>query len=134
MASVHEDFPTEEQPSFMGKNLDAMDINKEMFPVYGEKCLSRRAVHNWVEKFSQGRSKLADDARPGAEVSETTVERLLCCGFQRTGKAMGQAYQCLWRIRREINVFPQVRMSYVLCVISILDLFTNSPLYIIVSE
>jgi hypothetical protein len=29
--------------------------------VYGGKCLLRKAVHNWVEKFSQGRSKVADD-------------------------------------------------------------------------
>jgi hypothetical protein len=42
---------------------------------------SRKAVHNWVEKFSQGRSKVADDARPGAEVAETTVKRLLDGGF-----------------------------------------------------
>jgi hypothetical protein len=34
---------------------------KEMFPLYGGKCLSRKAVHNWVEKFSQGRSKVSDD-------------------------------------------------------------------------
>jgi hypothetical protein len=36
---------------------------------------------------SQGRSKVADDARPGAEVVETTVKkkRLRCCGFRRTG-------------------------------------------------
>jgi hypothetical protein len=32
-----------------------------MFPVYGVKCLSRKAVHNWVEKLSEGRSKVADD-------------------------------------------------------------------------
>jgi hypothetical protein len=32
-----------------------------MLPVYGGKVLSRKAVHNWVEKFSQGRSKVADD-------------------------------------------------------------------------
>jgi hypothetical protein len=25
-----------------------------------------------------------------AEVAETTVKRLLCCGFRRTGKATGQ--------------------------------------------
>jgi hypothetical protein len=25
--------------------------------------LSRKAVHSWVEKFTQGRSKVADDAR-----------------------------------------------------------------------
>jgi hypothetical protein len=27
------------------------DINKEMFPVYGGKCLSRKAVHKWIEKL-----------------------------------------------------------------------------------
>jgi hypothetical protein len=32
------------------KRLNARDIHKEMFPVYGGKCLSRKAVHNWVEK------------------------------------------------------------------------------------
>jgi hypothetical protein len=35
----------------------------------------------------------------------------LCCGFRRTGKAMGQAYQCWWRICREINVFVS-RLEY----------------------
>jgi hypothetical protein len=43
------------------KRLNTKDINKEMFQVYGGKCLSRKAVHNWAEKFSQGRSKVADD-------------------------------------------------------------------------
>jgi hypothetical protein len=43
------------------KGLNAKDINKEMFPVYGGKCLSGKAVHNWVDKFSQGRSEFADD-------------------------------------------------------------------------
>jgi hypothetical protein len=87
-----------------------------MFPVYGGKCLSRKAVHSWVEKFSQGRSEVADDARPGVEVAETTVKRLLCCGFRRTGKAIGHVYQCWWRICREINVFPtfEYHMFYVL--------------------
>jgi hypothetical protein len=32
-----------------------------MFPAYGGKCLSRKAIHNWVEKFTQGCSKVADD-------------------------------------------------------------------------
>jgi hypothetical protein len=71
------------------KGLNAKEIQKEMFAVYGGKCWSRKAVHSWVEKFSQGLSKVADDARPGAEVAETTVKILLCCGFRRTGKAMG---------------------------------------------
>jgi hypothetical protein len=67
-----------------------------MFRVYSGKCLSRKAVHNWAEKLSQERSKVADDARPGAEVAEATVKRLLCCGFRRIGTAIGQVYQC-WR-------------------------------------
>jgi hypothetical protein len=31
------------------------DVHKETFPVYGGKCLSRKAVHNLVEK------RFADD-------------------------------------------------------------------------
>jgi hypothetical protein len=43
------------------KGLNSKDIHKEIFPVYGGKCLSRKAVHDWVGKFFQGRSKVADD-------------------------------------------------------------------------
>jgi hypothetical protein len=49
-------------------------------------------------------------------VAETTVKRLLCCGFRRTGKAKGQLYQCWWRISREINIFTRFE-------------FTDSPTY-----
>jgi hypothetical protein len=62
------------------KELNAKDIHKEMFPVYDGKCLSCKAVHNWVAKFSQRLSKVADDARPGAEAAETRVKRL-AAGF-----------------------------------------------------
>jgi hypothetical protein len=44
------------------KGLNAKDFHKEILPVYGGKCLSRKSVHNWVEKFTQGRSKVGDDA------------------------------------------------------------------------
>jgi hypothetical protein len=37
---------------FVGKRLAAKNINKEMLPVYGGKCLSRKAVHKEVEKLS----------------------------------------------------------------------------------
>jgi hypothetical protein len=50
-----------------------------MFPVYGGKCLSHKAIQSWVEKFFQGRSKIADDARPGRPVeiaTEATVQRV----------------------------------------------------------
>jgi hypothetical protein len=63
------------------KGLNKNDIHKKMFPVYGGKRLSRKAVHNLVEKFYQGRSKVAVDSRRSAEVSETTVKRLLSVGF-----------------------------------------------------
>jgi transposase len=61
------------------KGLNAKDIHKEMLPVYGGKCMSRKAVHKWVEKFSQGRSKFSDDARLGRPVeiaTEATVQRV----------------------------------------------------------
>jgi hypothetical protein len=71
IATVFEDYTTEEQHSVVrllcAKGLDAKDIHKEIFPVYDGKFLLRKAVHNLVEKFSQGRSKVADDARPGAK-------------------------------------------------------------------
>jgi hypothetical protein len=86
------------------KLINAKDIHKEIFPVYGGKCLLRKAFHNWIEKLSQGRSKVADYSR-SSEVAETTVKRLLRCWFRRTGKAMGQVYQCRRKIYQEINVF-----------------------------
>jgi hypothetical protein len=65
----------------LGKGLNVKNIHEEIFLVYGVKCLSRKAVHNWVGKFSQGRSKIVDEARAGAEVAETRFKRLPCCGF-----------------------------------------------------
>jgi hypothetical protein len=62
VATVLEVCNTEEQRSgcvFCGQN-DPMQriFIMQCFPVYGGKCLSRKAAHNWVEKFSQGRSKV----------------------------------------------------------------------------
>jgi hypothetical protein len=66
MATVLEECTTEEQRSdvcfLWSQGLNAKDIHKEMFPVYGGKCLSHKALHNSVEKFSQRRLKAADDA------------------------------------------------------------------------
>jgi hypothetical protein len=65
MVTVLEERTTEEQISVVrllwAKGLNVKDIHEEMFPVYGGTCLSPKAVHNWVEKFSQGRSKVAYD-------------------------------------------------------------------------
>jgi hypothetical protein len=82
-----------------------------MFSVYGGKCLSRKAVHNWAANVSLMMYRLQWRCRSGWD----TVKRLLCCGFRRTGKAMGQVYLCWWRICREINVFRfEYHMFYVL--------------------
>jgi predicted transcriptional regulator len=82
LATVLQGYTIEEQRSvtdlLWAKRLTVRDIYKEIFYVYGGKCLSRKTVHNWIEKLSQGRSEVADDARPGAEVAETTVKTLLC--------------------------------------------------------
>jgi uncharacterized metal-binding protein len=49
-----------------------------MFPVYNRNCLSDKAVHNWVEKFSHRHSKV-EDARSGHSVqiaTKATVQRV----------------------------------------------------------
>jgi hypothetical protein len=52
MATVLDGCTNEEQLSverfLWAKGLGAKDIEKEMFPVHGGKCLSRKAVHSWV--------------------------------------------------------------------------------------
>jgi hypothetical protein len=80
------------------KGLNAKDIHKEMllFTV-GSVCrVVKRFTAVW-QTFRWWRRGL----NGGGEVAET-----LCCGFRLTGKAMGQVYQCWWRVCREINVFP----------------------------
>ena len=47
------------------KDMAAKDIRKEMLPMYGEHCLSRQAVHNWVQKLSGGRTSIEDEHRVG---------------------------------------------------------------------
>jgi hypothetical protein len=56
-ATVLKEYITEEQRFALrflwAKGLNAKDFHKEMFPVYGGKCLSHKAVHNWVEKLGK---------------------------------------------------------------------------------
>jgi hypothetical protein len=97
------------------KGPDAKDILKQMFSIYGGDCLSRKAVDNWVENFSKDvrKSRMMPDQ---VQKWLRQQSKLLCCGFRRIGKAMGQVYQCLWRICREMNVFSsfEYHMFYVL--------------------
>jgi hypothetical protein len=86
------------------------------FVVYGGKCVLRKIF------FTSGSRNCLKDVRKSQMMPDQvrkwlrTVKRLLCCGFLRAGKAMGQVYPCWWRICREINVFPrfEYHMLYVL--------------------
>jgi hypothetical protein len=68
MATVLEEYTNKEQRYVVhilcGEVLNAKNILKKIFHAYGRKCLSRKAFHNWIEKFSQERVKVANDARP----------------------------------------------------------------------
>jgi hypothetical protein len=60
-------------------------------------------------KVHHGCKSSADDG--SAEVAETTVKRLLCCGFRRTGKAMGQVYHSyITCFKFYINFWPIYRL------------------------
>ena len=61
------------------KIMAAKDIHKEMLPMYGEHCLSRQAVHNLVQKFSEGRTSIEDEHRAGRPVKEQCA-----CGSDST--------------------------------------------------
>jgi hypothetical protein len=105
------------------KGLNAKDIHKEMFPVYGGKCLSCKAFHNYVQKFSEGRSNVADDARRGHPVQNATKTKTYAAGFD----AVRQVYQCWWNICPEINIFllGSSIKYFAFCIIC--DLFDGFP-------
>jgi hypothetical protein len=100
MVTVLEEGTTEKQRFLWAKGLTAKDINKETFPVYDGKCLSRKAVHSWVEKFFQGRSKVSDDAPPGRTVETATeatvqwVEELIRADRRITIDGVATALGC----------------------------------------
>jgi hypothetical protein len=54
------------------KGMVAKDIHKEMLSTYGEYCLSRQAVHNWAQKFSERRTSIEDEHRVGRPVEIAT--------------------------------------------------------------
>jgi hypothetical protein len=55
MATVLEEYTTEKQRSAVrflwAKELYVKDIHNEISPVYGGKCLSRKAVQPWWKTF-----------------------------------------------------------------------------------
>jgi len=82
------------------KGMAAKDIRKEMLPMYGEHCLSHQAVHNWVQKFSEGRTSIKDEHRVGRPVDITApamlqrVEDIIRADRRVTINAVATAIGC----------------------------------------
>jgi hypothetical protein len=76
MVTILEEYTSKEQHSVVHllwpKGLNAKNIHTEMFPLYGGKCLSCKALHNWIEKFSRGCLKVEGDAQPCCLVAIVT--------------------------------------------------------------
>jgi hypothetical protein len=76
MATVFDECTNEEQRSLerflWAKGLDAKHVDKEMFPVYGGKCLSRKAVHNWVTNISLMTKRFKRRCGSGRDKSQKT--------------------------------------------------------------
>jgi hypothetical protein len=100
-------YTTEEQRSFV-RFCGQKDSTQRIFI---KKCYLFTVGSVWrVKRFTTGWQTFPWWRRGwngGAEVAETAAKRLLCCVFRRTDKAMGQVYQCWWRICREVNVFSR---------------------------
>jgi hypothetical protein len=99
MATVFQECTIKEQHSVMrfllAEGLNAKDIHKEMFNVYGGKCLSHKAVHSWVENSLKDvqKSRMMPD-----QVWKWLKQQAKDFWVSLTGKAMGQVYQCWWSI------------------------------------
>ena len=50
--------------------------------MYGEHCLSRQAVHNLVQKFSEGRTSIEDELRAVRAWFRQQPKEFFAAGFQ----------------------------------------------------
>ena len=50
--------------------------------MYGEHCLSRQAVHSWVQKFSEGRTSIEDECGVGRITFRQQPQEFYAAGFQ----------------------------------------------------
>jgi hypothetical protein len=54
------------------KGFNVKDIHKEMFPVYGGKCLLHKAIHNWMANVSLMTKKLKRRCGSGRDNTRKT--------------------------------------------------------------
>jgi hypothetical protein len=99
----------------LAKGLNAKDIYKEIFLfTVGGVCR--------VERFTTGSRNVLKDVRKSQMMPDQAQKwlrqqsKVFYAEFRRTRKAMGQVYQCWWRICREIDVSSrfEYHMFYVL--------------------
>ena len=48
-------------------------IYSQMFPVYGDKCFTRPAIHVWYKKFAHGRESVVDEK----DLADVLFQRLM---------------------------------------------------------
>jgi hypothetical protein len=80
---------------------------KQYFSINGGKCLSLKVAYNGVKKFSQGRSKVADDARLGRPVQIATEAKISMLCVSTHGRSVSMFVEDLLR-----NVFSKFRISF----------------------
>jgi hypothetical protein len=112
------------------KGLTAKDIHKEMFPVFGGKCTVHKVVHMWVEKRGK---HFANDKEAETEVQKWLRQQskdFYAAGFDTLAM---QWYKCIMLVEdmSKNERFSQVRISCVSYIITICDLLTDSPSYIV---
>jgi hypothetical protein len=100
--------------------MESKNIHNETFPIYGEKCPSRQAVYSWVQKFSEGRTRIEDEHRIGrpteiaTEANVQRVEDLIRVGRRVTIRRYSPCYWFFTRHGLPHNAW-QVRFSQSLC-------------------
>jgi hypothetical protein len=63
--------------------MDYTKLNhKEMLPMYSEHCQSRQAVHNWVQKFSEGQKSIEGEHRAVCACFRQQPQEFYATGFQ----------------------------------------------------
>ena len=60
--------------------------------MYGDKCLTRPAIHVWCTKFNRDRESIVDKERPGRHVVATTDATIAAVD------ALGQTFERTWTI------------------------------------
>jgi hypothetical protein len=114
----------------LAKDFNTKDINKEMFPVYGGKCLSRKAFHSWVKKC--GRCFATDEQVETEERMWLSQQSKVfyAAGFDALVKRWDKCISIGGGYVDKNKCFSQVRISHVLRFMSIYDLLNDCASYI----